>query len=94
MLIDTGNKYCLDKYDAVYFCDHTFSQFDNSFYFVIKKPKETIIRLHYKENLFVCKDCHLDVVKTFNSYWLFLGDFSNYFMRCFFFKKKKRFKSN
>ena len=85
MSIYTGSKYCHDKYDAVYFCEHTFSQFDNSFYFVIKKPKESIVTLHYKEILFVSKDYHLDVVKTFDSYWLVVG---NYFMRCFFKMKK------
>ena len=42
--------------------------------------------------MFVFKDCHLGVVKTFDSYWLILGDFSNYFMR--YFLKKKRFKNN
>ena len=73
----------LDKFDALYFCEHTFSRFDNYFYFVRKKPTEFVVRTFDEEILFVCKDCHLDVVKTFDSYWLILGDFPNYFMRCF-----------
>ena len=42
ILIDTGNKYCLDKFDALYLCEYNFSQFDNSFYFVIKNQQKQL----------------------------------------------------
>ena len=82
--------YQIDKYDTIYFCEHTFSQFDAfSSQNTVRCPGTTVVRTHYKDICFVCTNCHMDVVRTFKNYWLELSDMANYFQQCFLRKKNK-----
>ena len=89
MLIGFGKVYQIDKYDMIYFCEHTFTQFNAfSSQYTVKCPQTTTVRVQYKNICFVCTNCHLNFVRTFKNYWLEFGDFANYFQIHFLGKKR------
>ena len=51
--------------------------------------KNAIVRVHCKSICFACDDCNSFISRTFATYCLELGDFANYFQRCFL-KRKTR----
>ena len=64
MSIDSGTKIIqLNKYNTVYFCDHTFLKFLNSIlnWYDNSDTESTIIRVYCKEICFSCTECHLQV---------------------------------